>query len=199
MKGLVVYGNNMLKLVEDIPMPEVTPYTALVRTIACGICNGTDTKLRVGHLNGFTTYPAVLGHEAVGQVIKVGSKVNKYKVGDFVLRSGLDNTKQYHSLWGGFAEYGRVLDYEAMIANGIPANLGDISQQVIPEGIDPVEATMLITVKEVYSALKRLGVKKEIRWQSVVVVRLGWLWSGQQNCWELLLWLFPGTMIGVLP
>lgn len=160
MRGLIVYGDATLKLVEDIPMPEITPYTALVKTIACGICNGTDTKLTAGHLNGFATYPAVLGHEAVGQVIQVGSKVSKYRVGDFVLRSGLGETEQYHSLWGGFAEYGRVLDYEAMVADGIPANLGDISQQVIPEGIDPVDATMLITVKEVYSALKRLGVKK---------------------------------------
>jgi len=160
MKGLVVYGNGTIKLENNIPVPEVTPYTALVKTIACGICNGTDTKLREGHLNGFSTYPAVLGHEAVGQVLAVGEKVTKYKVGDYVLRSGLGDMQDYASLWGGFAEYGRVVDYEALVADGMPANVGDITQQVIPEGIDPVDGTMLITVKEVYSALKRLGVGK---------------------------------------
>ncbi len=44
----------------------------MVQTVGCGICNGTELKIIDGHLKGFSTYPAVLGHEAVGRVIETG-------------------------------------------------------------------------------------------------------------------------------
>ncbi len=157
MKGLVAYGNGRIELANDIPAPELDDYTAIVKTFACGICNGTDLKLKAGHLNGFSTYPAVLGHETLGEVVRVGAKVSKFKVGDHVIRSGLSDSEKYYSLWGGYAEYTKVSDYEAMIKDGLPANIGEISQQVISKDIDPVDGVMVITFKEVYSALKRLG------------------------------------------
>ena len=159
MKGLVVDGKGNVELKTDIPRPQVTDYTAVVKTIACGLCNGTDMKLKEGHLNGFYSYPAVLGHEAVGRVLECGDKVTSFRPGDLVLRSGLDEMPGYHSLWGSFAEYGRVVDYEAMARDHAPGTTIDtISQQVIPETIDPVDGVMMITLKEVCSAVKRLGV-----------------------------------------
>lgn len=160
MRGLVVDGKGNIALKDDIPVPELSDYTAIVKTAACGICNGTDLKLREGHLNGFDTYPAVLGHESVGRVLRTGKKVISYKKGDLVLRSGLDDTYPlYHSLWGSFGEYGRVTDYQAMIRDGVTeADISNISQQVIPADIDPVDGIMVITLKEVCAAVKRLGV-----------------------------------------
>ena len=159
MRGLVVDGKGNVMLKHDIPMPTVSDYTAVVKTLACGICNGTDVKLREGHLNGFDTYPAVLGHESVGRVVETGKKVISYKKGDLVLRSGLDDMPPlYHSLWGSFGEYGRVTDYQAMARDGVAADISDISQQVIPSEIDPVDGVMIITLKEVCAAVKRLGV-----------------------------------------
>ena len=86
MKGLVTDGRGGIFLREDIPMPEMGEYDALVKTVGCGICNGTDLKLAKGHLKGFGTYPAVLGHEAVGRVIRTGRKVKNYRLDDIVLR-----------------------------------------------------------------------------------------------------------------
>ena len=151
MRGLVIDGKGNIALKDDIPVPELSDYTAIVKTAACGICNGTDLKLREGHLNGFDTYPAVLGHESVGRVLRTGKKVISYKEGDLVLRSGLDDTYPlYHSLWGSFGEYGRVTDYQAMIRDGVTeADISNISQQVIPADIDPVDGVMVITLKEV--------------------------------------------------
>ncbi|MGI6663991.1 MAG: zinc-dependent alcohol dehydrogenase [Christensenellaceae bacterium] len=159
MKALIVNGNGTLTLETDLKKPEVSDYTAIVKTFACGICNGTDTKLLEGHLYGFPEYPAVLGHEAVGEVIEVGAKVRSYQLGDHVLRPGLDDSAHYYSRWGGFAEYTRVIDYNALLADGLPANEGDMTQQVIPKEIDPVKGTMIITLKEVYSALRRLNMQ----------------------------------------
>lgn len=159
MKGLIVEKLGEVKIVNDIPEPKIGPYDALVKTIACGICNGTDLKLIEGHFKGFDSYPCVLGHEPVGKVIEVGEKVISYKKGDYVLRSMLTDTPEYYSGWGSFAEYGTVSDYKAMVNNGVPnVFTGHMAQQVVPAEFDPNKALMLITFKEVLSGLKRFGV-----------------------------------------
>ena len=182
MKGLIVDGTGAVKLVTDIPKPVVTDYSAIVKTIACGICNGTDLKLADGHLRGFSDYPAVLGHESVGIVTETGAKVSKFKVGDYVLRSQLDPSEGYNSLWGSFSEYTRVYDYEAQVRGGISGNIGDLPQQVIPDSLDMADATMIITLKEVYSALKRLSFKRD---SSVIVAGDGPVGLAFVNCARL--------------
>ncbi len=170
MKGLVVYGGGKIDLQYEIPMPEIDEYQCLTKTIACALCNGTDLKLIDGKLRGFSTYPAVLGHESVGEVIQIGSKVRNYKVGDRVLRTTLNDTEQYRSLWGGFAEFGLVDDYQARIEDGVSAEEGRCTQQVIPHEIDPVDGTMIITLKEISSALDRVGIQPGM---NVVIVGCG--------------------------
>ena len=170
MKGLIVKGDNSLTLSLDIPKPVTDDYEVITKTIACGICNGTDLKLVEGKLRGFFDYPAVLGHESVGEVISVGSKVRNFKTGDRVLRTILKKTEKYHSLWGSFAEYGYANDYMARVEDGLNADVGTCTQQVIPNEIDPVDATMIITLKEICSALYRLGLDKGM---NIVVVGCG--------------------------
>ncbi|OZJ02926.1 hypothetical protein BZG36_04127 [Bifiguratus adelaidae] len=46
----------------------------------CGICGSDLHTLYSGW--GPTDYPVVVGHEIVGEVVRVGSKVTKFKVGD---------------------------------------------------------------------------------------------------------------------
>ncbi|XP_076906501.1 8-hydroxygeraniol dehydrogenase-like [Bidens hawaiensis] len=52
------------------------------KVLYCGICH-TDLHFAKNDW-GFTTYPIVPGHEIVGVVTEVGSKVEKFKVGDNV-------------------------------------------------------------------------------------------------------------------
>ncbi len=163
MKTLVALGNGKLELRDDVPLPRPGDYGCLVKNVACGICNGTDLKLRDGKLRHFGSYPAVIGHESTGVVVEAGCKVRYYQPGDLVLRSGLDDMPGLFSLWGAFAEYGRVMDCRAMREDGIPYDEGMITQQVVPKGIDPVDAVMLITLKETYSALDRLGLGEGAR------------------------------------
>lgn len=163
LEGFVVKGDGSLTLVQGIPEPVTDDYEVLTKTIACGICNGTDVKLVEGKLRGFTDYPAVLGHEAVGEVIRVGKKVRNFKVGDHVLRTNLKDTDAYFSLWGGFAKYGCANDYMARVEDGLPADIGTCTQQIIPREIDPIDGVMIITLKEICSALHRLGLKKGMR------------------------------------
>ena len=84
MKGLAVHENRKLQIVE-LPMPEYNEYQALVKVLACGICNGTDSKIIHGTFKGVDTYPILLGHEAVGKVVETGKHVKYLKPGDIVL------------------------------------------------------------------------------------------------------------------
>ena len=49
-------------------------------------CTGTDQKHLHNTLPWAQSYPGVLGHESVGQVISLGAKVKQFAVGDLVLR-----------------------------------------------------------------------------------------------------------------
>ena len=89
MKGLIVTANHTVQLVDDIPMPEIGPYEALVRIDCCMICNGTDMEILRGQLPEATEYPLMLGHESAGHVIRIGEKVRSFQPGDQVIRACL--------------------------------------------------------------------------------------------------------------
>jgi threonine dehydrogenase-like Zn-dependent dehydrogenase len=116
---------------------------------------------------GFHTYPAVLGHEAVGRVIEKGKRVRNFEIGDLVLRPGLERIgdgKSLYSGYGAFAEYGVAGDWKAMAGDGKTRSEDGFldlyySQQTIPANINPVHGTMVITYKEVLSAMRRFGIR----------------------------------------
>jgi threonine dehydrogenase-like Zn-dependent dehydrogenase len=175
LKSLVVDKQGKLSIVE-LSVPKYDDYRVLVKMESCGICNGTDLKLIHGKFKGFDTYPAILGHEGVGRVIETGRKVKSFESGDYVLRPGLEGeTDGYYSGWGAFSEYGIAGDYRAMIDDGAGPGSPQFlelyySQQKVPKSFDPVGASMIITFKEVLSAIKRFGFKEN---QSLVIFGLG--------------------------
>jgi threonine dehydrogenase-like Zn-dependent dehydrogenase len=158
MRGLFATAAGKLDILQ-LPIPEPGPYQALLKTEACGICNSTDKKLLYGQFcEG--SWPLLLGHEDVGRVVKLGAGVRNYALGDLVLRGTLlDEHVPYpggRSCWGGFAEYNLVTDVWAR--DGLPCAPTTHPQQVVPAGIDAVEATALITLKENLSFVRRCDV-----------------------------------------
>lgn len=172
MKTLIVDRNAEISI-KEIPIPRYTTRQALVKTVSCGVC-GSDLKLIELAFKGFPkeSYPLMLGHEGVGRVVAVGSQVVSYKLGDLVLLPFTDaDPKLYGTLqsaWGAFSEYGIVNDAAAYPEGAVP----DVAyaQQVIPPDIDPVDAAMIVTFREVLSNIKYFGIKKE---DSVVVFGSG--------------------------
>ena len=174
MKAVIITNSQSIEFA-DIPEPTCGDFDVITETLACGICNGTDAKIIEGHFPDLETYPLVLGHEAVGRVVAKGSKVRSFQIGDMVLRPGLeDKDLEPHGLasgWGAFAEYTKATDAAALKANGIHEFNGlFLSQQTVPEWMDPVDAVMLITYKETLSALLQFGVRTA---QPVVVIGAG--------------------------
>ncbi len=173
MKAALIESPGVLK-VADVPVPEPGHDEALVRTLACSICNGTDSKLLHGEFPGVSDYPSKLGHEGVGEVVKLGSDVRRYKVGDLVMRPGAryPGNSPCYSHWGGFAEYGLIKDASC---GGASPERGDGSwkdtmHHILPPGTDPIEATIYITLKEALTWLQRFDLRPNT---SVVIFGTG--------------------------
>lgn len=163
MRTLVVNEDGSLE-VRTVPVPAITPKQALVRTISCGICNGTDAKLIHRRFKGvgMDQYPLMLGHEAVGEVVKLGSEVKGYHIGDRVLLPFVDPDPVLYpglgSAWGGYSEYAVVHDVSAYPEGEAPECA--YAQTVLPEDVDPVDAAMIVTLREVLSSIRRFGIRE---------------------------------------
>lgn len=163
MKTLVVTKTGELEI-QEIPVPVINEKQALVKMVCCGICNGTDAKLVHRSFKGFPqeVYPIMLGHEAVGKVVEVGSAVTKYHKGDIVLLPFVDADEELYgklgSGWGGYSEYGVIHDETAYPDGEAPECA--YAQTIVPDYIDPVDSTMIITLREVLSSIKRFGIKE---------------------------------------
>ncbi len=168
MKSLAVTKDHKLEVVE-IPKPVIAADCVLLKTLSCGVCNGTDTKILHGTFKGFDAYPCLLGHEAIGEVVEVGDKVKQWKVGDRVtlpyLEMGADGTYAgYHTGWCGYSEYTVARDWTAMAELGQGPGTagfweGYYTQKILPSDIDPVYGAMINTLREVLNACKTFGFK----------------------------------------
>ncbi|MCL1796466.1 MAG: zinc-binding dehydrogenase [Clostridia bacterium] len=177
MRGLAVDANGKLGIPE-LSMPVYDECQALVKTMSCGVCNGTDSKLIHGTFKNMRNYPLLLGHEGVGRVVEVGKRVTKYKVGDMVLLPFLYGAQDgYYPGWGAFSEYAVVGDETAYARAGhgigMPAyDEGCWAQTVVRpgDGVGPAGAAMVITFREVLSAMRRFGFRAN---ESVVIFGAG--------------------------
>ena len=172
MKTLIVDENGALS-VKEIPKPHCGDNQALVKMISCGICNGTDAKLIHRKFKGveLSEYPLMLGHEGVGRVVETGKDVTGYKTGDVVLLPFVDADEALHgklgSAWGAYSEYAVVND---KCARGHDIPECAYAQTIVPEDIDPVDAAMIVTLREVLSSIRRFGIKEN---KSVAVFGCG--------------------------
>jgi propanol-preferring alcohol dehydrogenase len=69
--------------IREIPIPEPGPGQILVKIEACGLCH-TDLHFWLGEHEIPRQLPAVLGHEGVGRVVKLGQGVARWKEGERV-------------------------------------------------------------------------------------------------------------------
>lgn len=83
MKAVKIIRPNELKVI-DMEKPVIDEKNnVLVKIRAAGIC-GSDVGIYHGK-NAAATYPRVIGHEMVGDIVEVGPNVVKYKPGDRVI------------------------------------------------------------------------------------------------------------------
>ena len=170
MKSLAVEKDYTLKVV-DIPIPQIDESSALVKIHGCGIC-GTDMKVVHGTFKGFDSYPCLLGHEAVGEVVEIGKDVTAFKVGDKVMLPYVEGViNGYTASHGAFSEYGVVHDLVAMAKNGKGPDAPGFNelyypQKAIPNDFDTECGVMMVTLREVLAATRHFAFQSD---QSLVV------------------------------
>ncbi len=161
MKAVAVLEPHQVKVVEDVPIPEIGEYEALVKVAYCGFCNGTDMQIINGTMQ-FENYPLVLGHEGAGQVIKIGKKVKNIEIGDRFIHNNLypDAGNGYGKAHGGMAQYGIVVDHQAMLEDGYTiSELPFYKKQAkFPRDISFRDGAMLLTMCECMSAVRNFGI-----------------------------------------
>ena len=148
-----------LELVQkEIPEPNETEVR--IKVEACGICHG-DAVVKEGRFPGIT-YPRVPGHEVVGKIDKLGSKVTSWKTGqrvgvgwyggpclkcDACKRGDLANCESF--LTTGISFDGGYAEYMTAPMQGLAA---------IPDELVSVEAAPLLCAgRTTFTALRNSG------------------------------------------
>ena len=163
--------------VEDVPVPEVPQGGLLLKVLACGLCGSDLRTLRIGHRN--VTFPWTVGHELCGKVVAEGtSYTGEWKTGetlavgplaycgkcDFCLDGEYElceNQKEIGQHWpGGFAQY--IAIPEEVVAFG--------NIQKVPEGTDPVIASVAEPVSSCVNAQEKAEIKLG---ETVVIIGTG--------------------------
>lgn len=83
MKAAVVHKFGEPLILEEVPIPEVSPEQILVKVIASGVCH-TDLHAVNGDWPVKPILPLIPGHEGVGVIAAVGKNVKSVKEGDRV-------------------------------------------------------------------------------------------------------------------
>lgn len=159
MKAAVLESPNNL-IVKEVPDPVISDYNVLCKTRATAICSGTDNHIVGNHPHFNVKFPAILGHEGIGEVTECGNKVRNFKLGNLITRvqNKLPTDSKYSIMHGAFAEKSIATDWSAMREDGLSRELWApyMVNRVLPDNFDPVESTMIITWRETYSFLKKL-------------------------------------------
>ncbi|MBB4573281.1 NADP-dependent oxidoreductase [Rhizobium sp. MC63] len=126
MKAFVVdkYKKKGALRLANLPEPELLDNDVLVRIQATAV-NQLDSKVRDGEFKLILPYrpPFVLGHDLAGTVVKVGSRVRRFKVGDEVYARPRDHRV------GTFAEFIAIDEADAALK---PSNLSMSQAASIP-------------------------------------------------------------------
>ena len=175
MRAMVYHGPGRVALT-DVPDPEMTHEAdAVVRVEATSIC-GTDLHILAGDVPTVRD-GRILGHEAVGTVVDVGSAVRTMGPGDRVLVSSISACgscrycREAHygqCLGGGGWILGRT--YDGAQAEYVRVPFADTSTHRLPGGVDDEEALML---SELLPTGYEVGVLKAGVWPGDVVVVIG--------------------------
>ena len=183
MRAAVLYKARDLR-VEEVPRPNILPDEVLVRIRAVGVC-GSDLHLYEDGCIGTTLMegPFILGHEATGDVVEIGSAVSKFKAGDRVAlessvpcracdfcKRGEQNLCPYRH---GHGIPNIIPDRSGPNVDGFYAEYGSQSQDyvhLLPDGIDYVEGTMCDPMSCGLQAASEVSIEPG---QSVAVIGAG--------------------------
>ncbi|MFB3777257.1 MAG: zinc-binding dehydrogenase [Bryobacteraceae bacterium] len=172
MMAAVLYGKERLS-VEPVAVPKIEKGDLLVRVKAALTC-GTDVKVfQRGYHARMIVPPAVFGHELAGDIVKIGSAVTGFRVGQRVVAA---NSAPCHACYyclrdaenlcenllfnnGAYAEYIRI-----------PARIVTKNTYAIPDHVGYQDAALAEPLACVLRGVEETGIRPE---DTVAVLGLG--------------------------
>lgn len=129
--------------------PKCGPLDAICRPIALAPCTSDIHTVYEGAVGERTDM--ILGHEAVGEIVEVGELVRDFKVGDKVLVpaitpdwGSLEAQRGFSMHSGGTLGGWKFSNFkDGVFAEFFHVNEADANLALLPEGMDPAEATMI--------------------------------------------------------
>jgi uncharacterized zinc-type alcohol dehydrogenase-like protein len=163
---------------------EPLPSDVEIEILYCGVCH-SDLHFARNEW-GMTTYPLVPGHEILGRVTRVGSKVGKFKAGDIAAIGCLvDSCRTCSSCARGLEQFclgGAIFSYGGPDKHSGGMTFGGYSEKIVcdeaftlkvPTNLDPARAAPLLCAGiTTYSPLRKWGAGKG---KKVGIVGLGGL------------------------
>lgn len=148
MKGFAMLGLNKIGWIEK-EKPQCGPLDALVQPVAVAPCTSDVHTVWEGALGD--RHDMILGHEAVGKVVEVGSLVRCFKPGDKVIVpaitpdwNSLEAQAGYSMHSGGMLAGWKFSNFkDGVFGELFHVNDADGNLALLPPSIDPAEAVML--------------------------------------------------------
>ena len=164
MKALVLTEYNRFE-VSEVPMPEVGAEEVLIRVRACGIC-GSDVHGMDGS-SGRRLPPIIMGHEASGQIERVGSGVTQWRIGDRVTFDSMISCGKCRFCRGGrinLCDNRRVLGVSCteFKRDGAFAEYVSVPQNILfrlPDGLSFEHAAMVEPLSVAVHAAERVPIR----------------------------------------
>ena len=133
-KGYAVHNSNDKLAPWDFERRDVGQKDVLIEILYCGVCHSDIHQVR-GEW-GNSKYPMVPGHEIVGRVVKVGSGVTNFSVGDLAgVGCMVDSCQECNNCKHGYEQHCEkglcVQTYNSFEKDGKTLTFGGYSNQVV--------------------------------------------------------------------
>jgi len=181
MKAVILQESGKIEI-KDVKEPQILKGDILLKTKYAAICH-TDIKILTGKKKvKYLSFPRILGHEFIGEVVEKGESHTRFNMGDLIIPypgifcgkceyclSGNHNLCQNmealgYNLDGGFAEYVRL-----------PQSIFDNNRSrvfKISSEFSPRTACLLEPVSCCFNAMKQSNVKEG---DTVLIIGLGFM------------------------
>ena len=150
---------------ETFPEPTLAPNQVRVQTLYSGVSVGTEFMVIQGRLD-WGPFPVCTGYQATGQVVEVGSEVDRFQTGDVVY---------YRRNFIEFSLDGQVVNSCAATHASMAVVPQDREIELLPDGVTPDVGSLFVMPAVGYNAVNMAGIRMN---DLVVIQGLGLIGTG---------------------
>jgi len=154
MKAAIVYKKGDVR-VEKVNVPEIKDNEVLVKIIYAALCP-SDMRYYLGSKN--VENPMILGHEASGEIVKIGHNIKKFHIGDKVVVNSDYKCGKCYFCKKGFQNFCQ----DQIVSNGCFAQYKAVPEEnlyLIPENTTLLEASCTEPLACVLNGSTRANIK----------------------------------------